>query len=154
MRTRFGFTLIEILVVSGISILLIALTFTFLVGRRSGVEVTTTIQSMQSVLKDAQSRSITYASSSVWGVRFANTSPTPFYALFVGEYSSSNVVYSYRLPSSVSYSSSSIPVETVFDITFARGSGLPSTATSITLFSSSGVASSTLQVASSGVISY
>lgn len=158
MKKRHGFSLVEIILVSAIIGILAAVSITNLVGRRGREELNSTTRKIVSLLREAQSRSISQASSTAWGVHFENsTSTAPFYALFASTYASNTVVGYYSLPSSIRYATSSIAQGSSLNVSFAQITGLPLNSASIVLELVSGgrvSASSTIVVQNSGAISY
>lgn len=131
-RKSEGFTMIETLVVLGVITVITVVALATLLGRRSRVELDNTTKQIAALLREAQSRSVSQEGGTVWGVHFENSTGTaPFYALFKGTYSATSVVGYYRLPTSVQYSSSSIPQGGSLNITFSQISGIPSTSTTL-----------------------
>lgn len=151
-----GFSTIELLIVIGIIGILAIVSLPNLVGRRSRVELDNTARQIAASLREAQSRSLAQESATSWGVHFENSTTTsPFYALFKGSYSSSTRVNYSRLPSSLGYATSSIPLGAAKEVTFSQISGLASAATSTTIYLlTDATQSSTISVASSGAVSY
>jgi len=138
-----------------IGAILAAFLFTGLFGFQSRTEFEDTIKRVTATLREAQSRSLSRASSSVWGVHFENsTSTTPFYVLFYGTYTTSTRVGHYPLPKTVSYTTSSLGSGATKEITFAQITGLASTATSVIIQTKSGSASTTISINASGAVSY
>lgn len=156
MGKKQGFSLIEIVIVSAIIGVLAVVSITNLFSRRGPEELNSTTKKIVSLLREAQNRSISQASSTGWGVHFENsTSTTPFYALFASSYTSNTIVGYYSLPPSIRYSTSSIAQGNSLDISFTQITGLPSNSASIVLELLTGnnvSASSTIVVESSGVI--
>jgi type II secretory pathway pseudopilin PulG len=156
---RKGFTLIELILVLGIMILVSAILFATLAGRRSDVDLTSTAQQAATLLRQAQSDAIAQKSDASWGVRFSNvtnTSSVPFYALFSGSYSTATVAGYYPLPSTVAYQTSTLASGATLDIIFSSISGAASVATNVGFYmpKQNTAFSSTISIASSGEISY
>ena len=134
---RKGFTLVELIIVIAITIVLgVAVVADFTnSGRVSDLRATT--QEIASLLRQAQSDSISGKQGKVWGVYFDNTNPgAPFYALYAsanGAYTPTSEVGHYALPSDLCYISSTVPIASSVIIYFNQVSGLPSASTSVSL---------------------
>jgi prepilin-type N-terminal cleavage/methylation domain-containing protein len=155
-----GFTLIELIVVVAIIVIVSAIGLVSLLGKRSSTDLTSTTAEAVAMLREAESRSMAQAQGVSWGVRFGNpTSTAPFYAIFFSAYSSTTTVGYYRLPSTIGYTASSVPLGTSLDVTFSQITGLASASTTVKFSilnpsKSLSVTSSTISITSSGVISY
>ena len=155
-----GLTLIELVVVVAIIIIVSAIALVSLLGKRSSTDLTNTASEAVAILREAESRSMAQAQGVSWGVRFGNpTTTAPFYALFFSSYSPTTTVGYYRLPTSIGYAASSVPPGTSLDVTFSQITGLASASTAVKFYilnpqKSLPVTSSTISIASSGVISY
>lgn len=153
-------TLMEVAVSLGIIIVISAALVLSLAGWRNRAGLDSATKQITTLLREAQSRSMTRASGVAWGVHFDNTSTSvPFYALFSTSYATSTALKRTRLPSGVMFSTSSVPAGASLDITFAELTGMPSASTTIILKLSGsgggGMVSSTIIVnTSSGLISY
>ncbi|MDP2598657.1 MAG: prepilin-type N-terminal cleavage/methylation domain-containing protein [Candidatus Liptonbacteria bacterium] len=124
LKLRRGFSLIEIAAVIGIIVIVSVVAFVNLQGRRNTVDLNNTTQQIASLLREAQSKSVSQTSGQVWGVHFENAA-TPFYSIFSGStYSASAETGHYRLPNNVCYSN--ISSGSSQDVTFASISGQPS----------------------------
>ncbi len=153
---RKGATLAELLISISIILILAAVSVMTLVSRKSSTELTVTTQQIAALLRDAQSRSLTQASGTNWGVRFANvTNTAPFYALFSSStYNASATVGYYRLPANIAYVSSSVAVGSAKDVVFAQVTGF-TTSTPLGIYVLGQIAnSSTISVATSGAVSF
>jgi type II secretory pathway pseudopilin PulG len=136
---RRAFTILEILIVAGISIAIGIVMVASLAGRRNRADLDNTTKEIAALLREAQSRSVAQEGGSVWGVHFDNNTSTPFFSLFKGSsYGTSSEVKRYRLPPTVQFSSSSVAQGGALDITFNQISGEPSTSTSISLNQTAG----------------
>ncbi len=132
-QSKRGFSFIELMVVLGIAAILSIAAFMGLFGRKSTTELNTTGQQVLTLLREAQSRSVSGDSGATWGVYFGNAAPVPFYALYKNTYSSQNTVGYYRLPSDVIFVTSTVASGGATQITFSPNSGIPSASTSISL---------------------
>ena len=151
-----GFTLVEILITVGLMVIISSASLLSLYGRRGKVDLDNTARQMAALLREAQSRAVSQASSSAWGVHFENsTSTTPFYAIFAGTYATTSRAGTHPLPSAVVYVSSSLAAGAVREVIFTRTTGAPSASTSVAIALRDGLAqSSTVSVASSGLVSF
>jgi prepilin-type N-terminal cleavage/methylation domain-containing protein len=151
---RRGFSMIEILLVLGITAVLATAAAINLQGRKSSAELTTTAGNIVSLLREAQSRSMSQASSTAWGVHFENGTSS-FYALFSGTYSTSSREAVYSLPAALQYVTSTVASSRYIEMTFAQISGLASGSSSVAIArKSSPSSSSTITLDPSGAISY
>lgn len=151
-----GFTILELILVVGITIVFAVITLPYLFGSRGKTQLDLTVSQMESMLREAQSRSVSQASSSGWGMRFENATGTaPSFKLFTSPYSSSSVVASYRLPAVLRYATSTLPLGAIQEISFSQLTGVASASTSLTIFLSTDQrVSSTIRIASSGAVSH
>ncbi len=151
-----GTTLVELIIVVALISILAVFSFFTLLQRKGQNDFDNAGQSMAAMLREARSRSVSQSSSTSWGVHFENsTTTTPFYALFPGSYATATIIGYYRLPTTVGYVTSSLASGASKEITFSQITGLASQSTSIAIYSLSNSAnSSTINVASSGAVSY
>lgn len=133
--TRAGFSLIEIMIVAGIVATISVVALVSLFGRRNLTQLNTTGQQVVTLLREAQSRSMSGSESgATWGVYLENsTSTAPFYALYKNTYSSANTLGYYRLPPNVQFVTSTLASGASTTITFTPISGLSSVSTTISL---------------------
>jgi prepilin-type N-terminal cleavage/methylation domain-containing protein len=153
---RRGYTLIELLVVIAI-IAIIVIARYFVAGSQANLDdLKDTAKQMEALLRQAQSNSMAQSQEVSWGVHFANaTNTTPFYSLFESSYATGTVMGTYTLPSTVSYTTSTLGVGSSTDITFSQISGIASASKTIGLYLTRQPSqSSTISVASSGEVSY
>ncbi len=153
---RKGFTLMELIIVFGIIVAVSAWLFADLGGARNNADLTSTTQEVVTILRRAQSDAMAQASDAAWGVHFENATATaPFYALFTGTYAASTTVDRYMLPPTVAYETSTLASGASLDVIFSPLTGAASVSTTIGLFMprESAAFSSTVSVASSGVVS-
>jgi len=127
---RKGFTLLEVLVVLGITAIISAIFILNIAGRSNRTQLDITTRKIAALFREAQSRSIGQSSSTSWGVHFDNsTSTTPFFSLFTGTYATTTEQAKYTLPQNHRFASTSIPYGGTLDVTFAQLTGLPSAST-------------------------
>ena len=151
---RSGYTFVELLLVIGIIAILGAVTLVNLANPTGTRDVTSTAERIAALLREAQSRSVSQASSTSWGVRFDNGA-SPFYALYGGTYATSSREAYYALPATVGFSTSTIAADGFIEISFAQRSGSPAGSSTVGIYSIRDPAtSSTISVASSGMVSY
>lgn len=149
--------MLEVLIAAALAIVLGVVGFIYLGGRRGTVEVQSSARQITAVLRDAQQRALSNASSTSWGVRFTNATATqPFYALFASStYSTSSVVEYHSLPLRIAYASSSLASGASRDIVFTQGTGETATSSTIVVQLSSNASSSyTISVSSIGRVTY
>lgn len=130
-----GFTLIELLVTLAIMVVIGGVVFVGLSGKRGVNDLNSTTQQITTLLRQAQTDSMTQKNEATWGVHFYNATGTgSFYALFSGSYATGTVAGQYLLPGDIQFSPSSVPLGGTLDVTFSQITGAPSGATSITLY--------------------
>lgn len=154
---RKAFTLVELLVVVGILVAIGAIVFANYSGRKTNTDLISTTQQVATLLRQAQSDSITQDGGVSWGVHFDNTTTiSPFYVIFAGTYTPGNTKGYYPLPATVAYQTSSIPLGSSVNITFSQITGFPVSSTSIGFYMPFQPASfsSTISIASTGAIIY
>jgi prepilin-type N-terminal cleavage/methylation domain-containing protein len=156
-RSSAGFTLVELLISIAIIVILGAVTFgSFLNAKNSG-DLSNTAKQIAALVRQAQTQSVQDYRGAAWGVRFANGAGSPsatFYAFFSGAYSTSTTTGYYRLPTTVAFTSSTLPASSSRDVIFSPISGF-TTSTSIGLYLVGQPSmSSTILIATSGVVSY
>jgi prepilin-type N-terminal cleavage/methylation domain-containing protein len=134
MMKRRGFTLVELLVTVVIMAILAIATLFTLKGRNN-TDLSSAGQQIGTILREAQSRSMTQASDTTWGVYFGNpTGGHPFFALFSGPaYSTSTRSGYYSLPTDVCYETTNIPVGSSTQVTFSPLGGAPSSPITVLL---------------------
>ncbi|RMD63324.1 type II secretion system protein, partial [Candidatus Parcubacteria bacterium] len=148
-----GFTIIEVLLVIGFIAILSSIAMVTLFGTKQVRQLNSTAEKMATLLREAASRSMQQADNVQWGVRFSNDTPTPFYALFQGSYSTANRKGYYTLPKSVVYED---PASGFYhEVTFDQISGKPNQTISVKIsLASDPSVSSTIALAATGAVSY
>lgn len=150
-----GFTVAELLLVLGIIAVIVAVVLPTLVSRRSRAELDSSTRQIVALLREAQNRSFSQEDGVSWGVHFDNPIGTaPFYALFKDFYSAANIVVRQSLPNRVGYSPSSIPAGGALDVVFSKVTGLPLSEASISLEMAGDAAVSTINIDSTGLVSF
>jgi len=153
-----GFTLVELIIVFGLMIAISAVAFAILATRKVNTDLTSTTQQIATLLRQAQSDAAEQEGDVPWGVHFSNATNTPpFYALFTTNYSTSTTVGNlYQLPSTVAYRTSTLASGATLDVIFSSITGFSSVSTSIGFYlpKQSSAFSSTISIASSGIVSY
>lgn len=111
-----GFTIIELLVVIGITIVAATAGILYLANYRSGHDLNLALESIVAVIRDSQNRAITQQNGKQWGVRFNNNS-VDRYEIFSGpSYASGTVDNSYNFRQGIIFSEPSSG--NVFDAIF------------------------------------
>ena len=156
LKSAHGFTIIELVTTIGIIAILAAVATLSLLGRKGTTELSITAQQIATLLREAQSRAVSQASSTSWGVYFDNVAATSsFYAIFRGSsYSSSTEIGHHRLPPSVRYVPLSLPLGSTSSVFFASFTGAPNVPLSISVELFSGTASATISVNALGAVSF
>jgi len=156
---RSGISTIEILTVIALLVIIGGITIANIFGRKGRSEIDSATKQIVALLREAQSRSVSQASSTSWGVHFENgTGTAPFYALFPGQYASTTRLGSHRLPVSVRYATATLALGSSTDIVFSQIVGRPQATTSIGLELVGGgnfvVATSAIRVNNNGSVEY
>ncbi|HVM76621.1 MAG TPA: prepilin-type N-terminal cleavage/methylation domain-containing protein [Candidatus Paceibacterota bacterium] len=154
---RQGFSLIEVIITVSVMALITVIAVPMLLSANRYSDLRNVTRELVADLSEAQQQAAAGSQGTTWGVRIGNTTTTPpFYSEFVGSsYASGTVKDYHRLPASVSIVSSTLAVGTTTDIIFSLVSGAASNSTTIKLsLTSSPTVSSTITVASSGMIGY
>lgn len=158
-----GFTLIEVLIVMGITVILITLGTVSLSGFRSGQSIEDDARAIATILQTAQSRATSQEDNSRFGVYFDNTVAGPTYTLYrVDEAKvptdpmpvvAEGLIQVRVLSGGVNFVSPANATGT--NIMFTRSTGLPSTSTSIILeLNSDPSVQKSITISSTGLISY
>ena len=153
---RRGFTLIEMIITAAIVVILAAISLPGLLGGSQVSDLRSTSRALVASMRLAESQSVQEAQGMSWGIHLANpASSTPFYAVFSGtSYVTGTVASMYRLPSTVAFASSTLPIGSSTDVTFSVLSGLSSISTTFEFYLIAQPSlSSTISVASSGNVS-
>ena len=151
--TNKGFTLFEILLVTGIGIILGALVFVSITKLNAEQDLELAASSVVSFVRGAQQRAISQESNTTWGVWFNNASSGPdSYMLFSG------------LPFGSATSTALLPVAVEFSdpssgngkfVLFQNIKGIPTTTVSVTMRLISDVTKTrTITISTNGSISY
>ena len=125
-----AFTLIELLIVIGITAIMAVFLIMSPLSFRSRQDLNLTVLEMTAVLRNAQDNSISQESGSVWGIYFDNTNDSGFYDFFSGsDYSSINIVSRSSLRSNIKFIQPAIGASST--VIFSAVSGLPVASTTI-----------------------
>ena len=153
-KVRHGYTLYEVLVVTGIIILIGLVAGLSLFGRRNQTDLETAAKSMTALLREAQSKAVAQAGGTAWGLHFENSNP-PYYALFSGSaYASTSSVGYYRLPATLIYATSTLAAGTSRDVVFNQLDGTTAATTFILYLASNPERSATLSIGVLGTVTY
>ena len=155
-RYRYGVTMVELLITIGFLIIISGFMVPGFLGRRNQNALKITAQEIVTMLREAQARSMNQASSTTWGVHFENsTNVLPFFSLYSGAYATATRSSYYPLQTGVSYVTSSLAQGAVREISFNQFTGTAVASNSVKInLTNLPAQSSTIAVASSGVISY
>ena len=154
---REGFTIVEVIVVIGIIAIISTISLISLSGRKGTSQLDGTVRQIGSLIREAQSKSVSQVNGTTWGVVFDNTTTSEaFYGMFRGtSYTATSSVSFYGLPANIVYATSTIPAGSRVSIYFSQVSGMPSAAATIGLiFQSPSLPSSTISVNSLGAVSF
>ncbi len=125
-----AFTLIELLMVLGITAILAVFLIMSPLGFRSQQDLNLTVSEIMAALRNAQDNSISQESESVWGIYFDNINGSGFYDFFSGSgYSSTNIVSRSALRSSIKFVQPAVGASST--VIFSAVSGLPVASTTI-----------------------
>lgn len=153
-----GFTLIEVTIVVAVMIVMGVYVALSLSGRKREFDVRTTAQQIVTTLRFAQSKAVLQSSNTAWGVHFDNTvTSSPFYVLYSSSTYSQSVESDnrYALPKGVLFDTSTVPSGGSKNVYFNLMTGAASASTSVRIYLDiASSTSSTISVASSGVVSY
>jgi prepilin-type N-terminal cleavage/methylation domain-containing protein len=139
-----GFTLVELLLVLAIFVILFAIVGTISLNTLPSTQLTTQTDRVESMLRKAQSRTVSRHADTVWGVHLTSSDAT----LFAGvSYAARDVSYDETLtfPSGVTVSG-------LTDILFAYRTGATSNTGTITLTHAATGTTKTLTVNTSGAV--
>jgi prepilin-type N-terminal cleavage/methylation domain-containing protein len=152
-----GFTLIEILIVVSIMAILALVSVVGLQANRGEQDLNSATRQVVGFLRQAESQSQSGEGGGTWGVYFANATNTqPFYAFISSStYSTATVVGYNTLPATVAYLTSTLASGATLTISFASVTGAPLASASVGIYLLAEPSqSSTISVASTGVVSY
>lgn len=125
---RRGFTLIELMIVIGITVILAGGSILYLGGFKTRQSLDLSAKSLVTFLRGAQSKSIAQEDGAQWGVRIDNTGSRASYHLFKTAGVPIDVV---TLPAGVTFAD---PVVASFkDVIFQKSTGRPTAATNVIL---------------------
>jgi prepilin-type N-terminal cleavage/methylation domain-containing protein len=151
---RSGFSLIELLIVVGITIVITTAGYLVMSRRPATTELQAGTSTAVALVREAQQKALTNASSTRWGVRFNNTTSTmPSLQLFASSsYDGARIANYVALPSRISFESTSLLPGATRDIIFATGTGFPVATSSVVLRVRQGTEGFTLTISNVGVV--
>jgi type II secretory pathway pseudopilin PulG len=131
--SRNAFTLIELAIVLGVSVIIAVVSIRSFSGYRTGQNLRLVVGEVQAIVQDTQHRSITQEQNSVWGIRFANnTTSTDTVSVFRGtSFSTATTDRVYVVGRGVQFLDPASG--TVRDVVFQAISGAPGSYFSVTL---------------------
>ena len=125
---NFGFTLLEVLIVTGIVVILAMAGMGFYLNYEKNVEINSTTSTILSDIKKVQSKSIVGESGLKWGIHFINNTTANYYELFSTptDYSDAGktILETKYLPQSITFSDPAL--NATKDIIFSKISGATS----------------------------
>lgn len=157
-----AFTLIEVMIALGVSVLLIVVSTLYLAGYRSNQHVDIQAGKLAALMQSAQGKSASQENNARWGVFINNPAGAPAtFALYqvnenlfsVGEpfaIAPGIVFEQLNLPAGVTFTDPVLNGQT--NVVFARGTGLPLVATNVSL--QAGSIQSTIYADANGRIEY
>ena len=150
-----GFTMIELLIVMGITAVLGGVAMSNYFGYQSSVSVDNAASELLGTLRDAQQRAISQDEQAAWGVRITAVSgANDYYELFYGDsYATGTILSRTTLSGDLDFYA---PVQgTTLEIVFTKSTGLPSNDRAIAIISkrNSSMAKSIILNTSTGLIS-
>ena len=162
LQAKSGFTLIEVLIVVGIGVLVLAVGSLYLVGYRNNRHVETQAQELVTLLQSAQEKSSGQENGSRWGVHVVNPSEgRGTYAIFEVDEDLLSAEPPYDAAPGTVLEQLTLPENTTFalpvsgeqtTVVFAKGTGLPVATATITIQSAGNELS--VYVESSGRIEF
>lgn len=155
---RSGFTLAELLVSIAVLVVIGVVVSSSLQRRKPTTSIDTTAVKMVALLRDAQNKAIAGEGYVSWGIHFDNNTTSPFFSLFKSAYQSTSTIGGViPLSRDVRYASASIAPGGSLDVIFARGTGRPTTSSTIILEAVSGTAvvkTVPISVSANGLVSF
>jgi len=159
-KARKAFTLLELLIVIGITIVLASVGISTYVNQQRAKLLDTAAQEIVGYLRYAQQKSMAQESGNQWGIRFKNPADEDeddFYALSLYDDTDNSYISAEEtryLSSGIEYESPT--VGNYIDVSFSKltGTNATSTAQSITIKSTVTNSTSTISISSQGLISY
>jgi len=150
----FGFTLLELLIVIGVTATLSVVGIGFYVNQQKSKLLENTALEIVNYLRYAQQKSIAQEQGQQWGVHFENpTSGNDFYALYTGTTYSSPIETTY-LPAGIEFQTPSSGSSTNISFNKLTGTNYSGTAQSIIIKSIYSNATKTISVSTQGLITY
>ncbi|MDE2001466.1 MAG: fibronectin type III domain-containing protein [Patescibacteria group bacterium] len=149
-----GFTLVEVMVVLGITAILGTVGFIVIPAYRAQNTLTLTTEELVSYLRSAQEKSVAGEQGTTWGVHMvADQSGTDSYQIFYGSsFANGTLSTTVPLPTQVEFSD---PIQgSTKDVLFTRVTGYPDTVKTIDLVSTYGGAGRRITITANGLISY
>jgi type II secretory pathway pseudopilin PulG len=158
MKFQKAFTLMELLIVIGITIVLAGVGISTYVNQQRAKLLDMAAQEVVGYLRYAQQKSMAQESGNQWGIRFKNPADEDdFYALSLYDDTDNSYISTEEtryLSSGIEYESPT--VGNYIDVSFSKltGTNATSTAQSITIKSTVTNSTSTISISSQGLISY
>ena len=130
--SRQGLTIVELLVVLGVTVVFLVIGLPNLVPYRGNQRLSLATDELRTIIQSTQHRAMTQEDNRPWGIRFVSATTSPSYIVFSGpSYASGTVYRTYDLRRGVSFSDPAVGAYR--DIVFATLTGTPAAYTSVTL---------------------
>jgi len=154
-NTRYkAFTLVELLIVLGITAILSIVGFGFYANQQKTKILESTAQEIANYLRYAQQKSVSQEQGFQWGVHFDNpTSGQDSYALYTGTTYSSPIETKY-LPTGIIFTTPATGNSVNVSFNKLTGTNYSGTSQSLVIQSTSSSATKTISVSSQGLITY
>ena len=151
-KAKKGFTMLEFLIVIGITATLSVVGVGFYINQQKAKLLELTAQEIASYLKYTQQKSVSQEQGLQWGVHFDNpTSGSDFYALYTGTTYSSPIETKY-LPAGIIFTTPATGNSANISFNKLTGTNYSGTSQSLVIQSTSNSATTTISVFSQGLI--
>jgi len=151
-KAKKGFTMLELLIVIGITATLSVVSVGFYINQQKAKLLELTAQEIASYLKYTQQKSVSQEQGLQWGVHFDNpTSGSDFYALYTGTTYSSPIETKY-LPAGIIFTTPATGNSANISFNKLTGTNYSGTSQSLVIQSTSNSATTTISVFSQGLI--
>jgi len=154
MKFQKAFTLMELLIVVGITIVLSGVGISSYINQQRTKLLDTSAQGIVGYLRYAQQKSMAQEGGNQWGVHFENpTSGNDFYTLYTGTTYSFSIETRY-LPSGIIFTTPATGASINISFNKLTGTNYSGTSQSLVIQSISSSATKTISVSSQGLITY
>ena len=151
-KAKKGFTMLELLIVIGITATLSVVSVGFYINQQKAKLLELTAQEIASYLKYTQQKSVSQEQGLQWGIHFENpSSGSDFYALYTGTTYSSPIETKY-LPAGIIFTTPATGNSANISFNKLTGTNYSGTSQSLVIQSTSNSATTTISVFSQGLI--